>query len=97
MMMFQACWLWPGQVLWAFTFSFDIFCILTSRPSVVASKAKNLPEMQVTWVPSLGQEDSPGGGNGNPLQYSCLGSPVVIGAWRATVHGVTKSRMQLSN
>ena len=32
----------------------------------------------------------PGGGNGNPLQYSCLGNPMDRGAWRATVHGVTK-------
>ena len=38
-------------------------------------------------VPLLGQEDPLGGGNGNPLQYFCLGNP---GAWRATVHGVTK-------
>ena len=38
---------------------------------------------------------SPGGGNGNPLQYSCLGSPVDRGAWWATVHGVTKSLTQL--
>ena len=30
-------------------------------------------------------------GNGNPLQYSCLGNPVDRGAWRATVHGVAKS------
>ena len=35
---------------------------------------------------------SPGGGNGNLLQYSCLGNPVDRGAWWATVHGVTKSR-----
>ena len=34
--------------------------------------AKNLPAMQETWVQSLGQEDSPGEGNGNLLQYSCL-------------------------
>ena len=32
----------------------------------------------------------PGGGNGNPLQYSCLGNPMDGGAWRAVVHGVTK-------
>ena len=32
----------------------------------------------------------PGGGNGNPLQYSCLGNPTDRGAWRATVRGVTK-------
>ena len=33
----------------------------------------------------------PGGGNGNPHQYSCLENPMDRGAWRATVHGVTKS------
>ena len=36
---------------------------------------------------------SPGEGNGNPLQYSCLGNPMDRGAWRATVHGVTESDM----
>ena len=34
---------------------------------------------------------SPGGGNGNPLQYPCLENPTDRGAWRATVHGVAKS------
>ena len=38
-----------------------------------------------------------GEGNGNPLQYSCLENPVVGGAWRATVHGVAKSRTRLSD
>ena len=33
---------------------------------------------------------SPGGGNSNPLQYSCLGNPMNRGAWWASVHGVTK-------
>ena len=33
---------------------------------------------------------SPGGGNGNSLQYSCLKNPVDRGAWQPTVHGVTK-------
>ena len=36
-------------------------------------------------IPGLGR--SPGEGNGNPLQYSCLGNPMDRGAWRATVHG----------
>ena len=40
-------------------------------------------------IPGLGR--SPGEGNGNPLQYSCLGNPIDRGAWWATVHGVTKS------
>jgi len=38
----------------------------------------------------------PGEGNGNPLQYSCLENPMDRGAWRATVHGVAKSRTRLS-
>ena len=38
----------------------------------------------------------PGVGNGNPLQYSCLENPMGRGAWRATVHGVTKRQTQLS-
>ena len=36
-----------------------------------------------------GLERSPGEGNGNPLQYSCLGNPMDRGAWRAAVPGVT--------
>ena len=37
-----------------------------------------------------GSRRSPGGGNGNPLQYSCLENPMDRGAWRATVHGVSE-------
>ena len=44
-----------------------------------------------------GSERSPGEGNGNPLQYSCLGNPMDRGAWWATVHGVAESQTQLSN
>ena len=44
-----------------------------------------------------GSERSVGGRHGNPLQESCLESPVGRGAWRATVPGVTKSRTRLSN
>ena len=45
----------------------------------------------------LGSGRSPGEGNGNPLQYSCLENPMDGGAWWATVHGVTKSRTWLSD
>jgi len=46
-------------------------------------------------VPDLGR--SPGEGNGNPFQYSCLENPMDRGAWRATVHRVPKSQTRLSN
>ena len=43
----------------------------------------------------LGSRRSPGGGNGNPLQYSCLENPMRRGAWWATVHRVAQSRTRL--
>ena len=43
-----------------------------------------------------GSERSPGEGNGYPLQYSCQENSTDTGAWRATVHGVTKSQARLS-
>ena len=46
-------------------------------------------------IPGLGT--SPGEGNGNPLQYSCLENPTDGGTWWATVHGVAKSWTQLSD
>ena len=39
-----------------------------------------------------GSERSPGGGHGDPLQYSCLENPMDRGAWQATVHRVAKNR-----
>ena len=45
---------------------------------------KNLPAVRETWVASLGWEDPPGKGNGNPLQYFCLENPMDRGAWWAT-------------
>ena len=65
--------------------------------SRVAQRLKRLPAMWETWVRSLCREDSPGEGNGNPLQYSCLENPMDGGAWWATVHGVTKSQTRLSH
>ena len=65
---------------------------------VVALVVKNLPAnagdiRDVSSIPRLGS--SPGGGSGNPLQYSCLENPMDRGAWRATVHGVMQSRTRL--
>ena len=41
-------------------------------------------------IPGLGR--SPGGGHGNPLQYSCLENPMGRGAWQVTVHGLQRVR-----
>ena len=59
------------------------------------SMVKNLPANagDSGSIPGLGR--SPGEGNGNPLQYSCLGNPMDRGVWQATVCGVTKSQTQL--
>ena len=46
-------------------------------------------------IPESGK--SPGEGNGNPLQYSCLENSMDREAWRATVHGVAKGWIQLSD
>ena len=53
--------------------------------------------MQEAWVQSLGQERSPGGGHGYPLQYSCLEHSMDRGAWQVTVHAVAKSWTQLND
>ena len=50
-----------------------------------------MQELLETRFQSLGWEDSPGGGSGNPLQYSCLGNPMDRGAWWTTLHGVAES------
>ena len=65
--------------------------IFSKEIDLVAQMVKNLPAMQETWVRSLGCEDSSGEGNGNPLQYSCVGKPMDWGTLWATVHGVTKA------
>ena len=52
---------------------------------------KNLPAMQETQIQSLGWENSPGEGNGYPLQYSCPENSMDRGAWQATVHRLPKS------
>ena len=50
-----------------------------------------MQETQETWVPSLGQEDSPEGGNGNLLQYSYPENSIDRGAWWAIVHQFAES------
>ena len=57
-----------------------------------SSVVKNLPANtgDAGLIPGSGR--FPGEGNGNLLQYSCLGNPMDRGAWQATVHGVTNSQ-----
>ena len=63
--------------------------------SLVAQMVKNLPAMlgDLSSIPGLGR--SPGGGHGNPLQYSCLENSMDRGAWQVIVHRVAKSQTQL--
>ena len=63
----------------------------------MAQRVKSPPANAEAAGMILGWGRSPGGGHGNPLQYSCLGNPMDRGAWWATVHGVTKSRTWLSH
>ena len=68
---------------------------ITMKPLKEIRLVKNPPAIEGDTgdkgsVPGSGR--SPGEGNGNLLQYSCLGNPMDRGAWRATVHGVAKSR-----
>ena len=70
-----------SQPLWA-----TVFC---SIPGGSEDKASACNAGDPGSIPGLGR--SPGEGNGNPLQYSCLENPMDRGAWRATVHGVAES------
>ena len=75
--------------------TYRVTTILYAWAFLVTQTVKNLPAMQETQVQSLRR--SPGGGDGNPLQYSCLENPMDKGAWWATVHGVVKSWTRLSD
>ena len=78
-----------------------LFCFITSGIYVITrwlsgkDPPANAGEAGDTGL-ILGLGRSPGEGNGNPLQYSCLVNPVDRGDWQATVHGVAKSQTRLS-
>ena len=71
------------------TYSFKTYLSFRGFPggSVVKNPPANAGDMGL----SPGSGRFPGEGNDNPLEYSCLGSPMDRGAWRATVHRVAKS------
>ena len=79
---------------------YKLLCIfwytyLTYFPGGTEVKASACNVGDLGSIPGLGR--FPGEGNSNPLQYSCLENPMDRGAWWATVHGVAKSRTQLSD
>ena len=59
-------------------------------PDILTSIANEGDLRDPGWIP--GWEISPGGGHGNPFEYSCLENPMDRGAWWAAVHGVAKSQ-----
>ena len=63
----------------------------------MAQTVENLPANAGDLGLISGPGRSPGEGNGNPLQYSCLENSMDRGAWWATVHGVTESQTRLSD
>jgi len=87
--------------IWGIVNKFHVCVMYVSlaRASQVALVVKNPPanagdRRDAGSIPGSGR--SPGEGNGNPLWYPCLENPMDRGAWRATVHRVTKSQTQLS-
>ena len=82
------CWfslVWSQGVLWT-----SQVVLVVKNSAVNAGDARDKCS-----IPGSGR--SPGGGHGNPLQYSCLEHSMDRGAWWATVHGVTKRWTRLSN
>ena len=82
-----------GTHVYLWWIHFDIwqnqYNIVNLKNKIKLKKKKRERESDESLIPESGR--SPGGGNGNPLQNACLGNPMDIEAWRATVCGVTKS------
>ena len=83
---------YPLSIIWK-TF-LSLWEALTLVELVVKNPSANARDLWgVGSIPGSGR--SPGGGHGNPLQYSCLQNPKDRGSWRATAHRVAKSRTRL--
>ena len=83
----------PAGELWEFFFAVTSTAWGFPGGSVV----NNLPTNSGDVRSISGLERSPGEGNDNSLQYSCLGNPIDSRVWWTAVHGVTKSQTQLSD
>ena len=83
---------YPCICLW----TFRLFpCLNWGFPGGLDGKESACDTGNVGSIPGLGR--SPGEGNGNQLQYSCLENSMNRGAWQAAVHGITKSQTRLGN
>ena len=86
---------------WVFCFLsfFFFFNVLVIQKKLTGSGSDSKAAACSAGDPGLipGSGRSPGEGNGNPLQYSCLKNSMDWGAWWATVHGVAKSRTRLND
>ena len=80
---------------WLLTCIFELVFPMEGFPGGSPIKNMLASTGDVSLVPEL--RKSPGEGNSNPLQYSCLGNPMDGGAWWAAVHGVAKSRTRLND
>ena len=74
-----------------------IYQSITLWASLAAQRVENVPAMGETWVQSLGWEDPLEEGMATRSSILAWRMPMDRGAWRATVHGVAKSRTQLSD
>ena len=73
---------------------YTVLYIIWASQMVLVEKKLPLGDLRDSGlIPGSGR--SPGGGNGNPLQYSCLENPMDRGAWQAIVHGVAKNQTWL--
>ena len=92
----QGSWLLPGQMIWEKTKAASKMTatVALQVALVVKNPPANAGDIRgASSIPGLGR--SPGVGNSNPLQYSCLENPMDRGAWQATAHTVAKSQTQL--
>ena len=78
---------WDICILTTDSWAFQVALVVKNPPG----NAGNIRDTGL--IPGLGR--SPGAGNDNPLQYSCLENPLDRGAWQAAVHKVTKSQTRL--
>ena len=87
----------PSVIVWKGHFSINTIALLLWNNSLVTQTVKNLPAMRETLVQSLGWEDTLEEGMITHSSIFAWRIPMDRGAWKATVHNITKSWTQLSD